>query len=400
MPAHQSKFFSPATALLGRLRLSRKFFLILLVFIIPLAYMSWGVVADKQRQVLFHETQLSGLQRLDDTSSILANLVRLRDLGYASALGFQSSFDEPDAKAEIEQRIKQLATADSNSSRQQLEEVMHLWQELNTGSGEALQSHSLGFQLSLAIHQYRQRLAENYQLLLGTDLASYQLSHVAVDSLAYTVDVTSALRGLGSGIIARGHYTPESFIKISYYAGELDSNLDELARAFAIIGHSHPHLLQRSEQVLSAVRTYLEQTQSRVIEPDAFEISAARHALSGRDVLQSLMRLQQETVATLKQRLEQQIQNQTWQMYEVVGISAAIILLVMYLFSGFYYSMKQGIQQINGTLANIARGNLEQRAEVHSRDEIHTIAENLNHTAGQLTELVKIAYSRQQEGAP
>ena len=84
----------------------------------------------------------------------------------------------------------------------------------------------------------------------------------------------------------------------------------------------------------------------------------------------------------------------TWLKNEIIAISGLIILLVLYLFAGFYYSMKRGIQQINTTLAAMAKGDLNRRALVQGRDEIRAIGDNLNHMARQLADLVHIAYSR------
>jgi len=61
MSHRHSGIFTPATLLIQQLPIARKFFLILLVFTLPMAYLSWKSVAEKQQQIDFHQGQSDGL---------------------------------------------------------------------------------------------------------------------------------------------------------------------------------------------------------------------------------------------------------------------------------------------------------------------------------------------------
>lgn len=392
--SNHSGIFTPATLLLQKLPIARKFFLILLVFTLPMAYLSWKSVIEKQQQIGFHQRQSAGLDTLSRVTTTLMRLLELRDLGYASNLGLQVDTTllasmTPAISSDL-QGFKGLG---SQASQLQLAEVQRLWQAIRVNGDDALALHNHYARLSQALRQYMHSLAEDDYVLLGEDRNSYLLSHIAINSLSYTIDLVSAIQGLGSGIISRGSFTPDSFIKLSYYSGELENNLKRLQRAYASIDTEQARL-EEADNTLAMTSEFLAFTRSKVIDPDSFQVNANAFFHNGKQLLESLKTLQAATTVQLHSRLDGIIESQTWFKNEVIAISALIILVVMYLFAGFYFSMKRGIQQINTTLTAIAKGDLKCRAEVQGQDEIRNIGDNLNHMAGQLADLVQIAYSR------
>jgi len=397
MTSYKSGLFTPATRLLQLMPIASKFFLILLVFIIPLGYLSLNSVEDKQQQLDFYTTQRSGLDMIHRAYLVLPKLMLVRDAEYAAEFGYiDELIDVNQTVSEIESALEGLIGNGSVTTQQQLAEVSRLWQQRLQNRDNALSRHNHYSMINLAMRQYLLRLAEDYDILLGRDLHAYQLSHINIDSMLYTLDLVSALRGLGAGVISRGNFTPDSFIKMSYYAGELEKTLTTVERAYKASDASQMEdsiLYKNSRQVLANSRNFLRVTHLQVIDPDSFDLTARDYYQHATRVFTELQSLHDQTGAALKQRVDTNIDKQQWQKNEIILISALITLLMLYLFAGFYYAMKQGIHQINTTLAAIAKGDFSQRAEARGRDEIRQIADNLNHTADQINKLVKIAYS-------
>ncbi|MDH5361325.1 MAG: HAMP domain-containing protein, partial [Gammaproteobacteria bacterium] len=387
MTSYKSGIFTPATRLLQLMPIASKFFLILLVFIIPLGYLSWNSVEDKQQQLDFYSTQRSGLDMVHRAYLVLPKLMQIRDAEYAAEFGFiDNSIDVNQTVSEIESVLQGLIGNGSVATQQQLSEVSRLWQLRQQNRDSALSQHNHYSMLSLAMRQYLLRLAEDYDILLGRDLHAYQLSHINIDSMLYTLDLVSDLRGLGAGIISRGNFTPDSFIKMSYYAGELEKTLTTVERAYKASDASQMEdsmLYKNAQQVLGNSRNFLQVTHQQVIDPDSFSLTARDYYQQATQVFGELQSLHDQTGAALKHRVDSNIDTQQWQKNEIIFISALITLLMLYLFAGFYYAMKQGIHQINTTLAAIAKGDFSQRAEARGRDEIRQIADNLNNTAEQ-----------------
>jgi methyl-accepting chemotaxis protein len=397
MSENRNGILAPATLLLQSMPIARKFFLILLVFTLPMAYLTWKSVSDKQQQIGFHQKQLEGLEKLGRVDSMLMRILQLRDNGYARKLGLQmNSAEFPALEQEVDHDLDELHGLGSDNTRQQLAVVRQHWNSIRQGRGDALDRHNRYAALSQSVRQYLHSLAEDSYVLLGDDRTSYQLSHLAVDSLGYGIDLVSAMQGLGSGIIARGNFTPNSFIKLSYYTGELDNNLKRLQRAYHSMD-KYPGLDKKASRVLGKVQGFLDYTRNNVIDPDSFTIRARTYFDHAAVLLASIRELHHETMRQLHIRLDNIIRAQNWFKNEIIAISGLIILVMLYLFSGFYVSMKRGIHEINSTLAAIAKGDLHQKADVRGRDEIRTIGDNLNHMAKQLANLVQIAYSRSTE---
>ncbi|MDH5184709.1 MAG: HAMP domain-containing protein [Gammaproteobacteria bacterium] len=398
MPSFKSGIFTPATRLLQLMPIASKFFLILLVFIIPLGYLSLNSVEDKQQQVDFYTTQRSGLDMVHSAYLVLPKLMQLRDAEYAAEFGYiDERIDVSQTVSEIESALEGLIGNGSVTTQQQLAEVSRLWQQSQQNRDNALSRHNHYSMITLTMRQYLLRLAEDYDILLGRDLHAYQLSHINIDSMLYTLDLVSGLRGLGAGVISRGNFTPDSFIKMSYYAGELEKTLTTVERAYKASDASQMEdsmLYKNAQQVLTNSRNFLRVTHLQVIDPDSFTLTARNYYQQATRALTELQSLHDQTGTALKHRVDENITKQKWQKNEIIFISALITLLMLYLFAGFYYAMKQGIHQINTTLAAIAKGDFSQRAEACGRDEIRQIADNLNNTADQINKLVKIAYSK------
>lgn len=389
--------FVPSIWLLQRLPIARKFFLIMLVFTLPMAYLSWNSVMEKNQQIRFHQTQLQGLSILHSAEQAFDNILAIRELAYAESQGFQlTSTDVPQSTTSLDESLKKMNSIGSQASQEQFLEINRLWTTVRAGDDSPLQVHNQYASLSQQYRQYLHSLAEDYYILLGSDISSYQLSHVRVDLIPYAIDLVSAIQGLGSGIIAHGNFTPESFIKLSYYSGELDNTIKRLQRAFSSLNHTTLDPTFTTTK-LKSMREFLRYTHANVIDPDSFQVRARDFFDHGSELLAQLHQLQDATSQTLQNRLAHTRAEQMQFRNEIIFISTAIILVVLYLFAGFYVSMKHGIGEINDTLAYVAKGELGQRAEVHSDDEIRSIAENLNHMTEQLTELVQIAYSKTPE---
>ncbi|MDH5184710.1 MAG: hypothetical protein OEX12_12585 [Gammaproteobacteria bacterium] len=226
MSRNQDGIFSPATKLLQRMPIARKFSLILLIFILPLSYLSWGSITAQSQQIRFYQQQQEGIEQFRHSQLALQQIMWLRDISYAGANGLpiEQGRIKP-AIDQIESAFKQLQGLGSESSQAQLAAVIAQWQALQNQQLEPLPMHGRYSELSLALQQYQLRFAEDYDILLGKDLHAYQLSQLVVSSLMHSTDLVSAMRGLGGGIIARGNFTPDSYIKLSYYAGELERPL-------------------------------------------------------------------------------------------------------------------------------------------------------------------------------
>ena len=125
----KSGIFTPATRLLQRIPNAGKFFLILLVFVVPLAYLSWNSVVEKQQQLAFYQLQQQGLKRFSDAYRMLPRLLAIRDRDYAAEFGFNSNQAELiQFGRDIDNGLAQLTGIGSPTSQQQLAEVSRLWQ--------------------------------------------------------------------------------------------------------------------------------------------------------------------------------------------------------------------------------------------------------------------------------
>ncbi|MBD3671401.1 MAG: methyl-accepting chemotaxis protein [Gammaproteobacteria bacterium] len=384
--------FTPAIKVLQRMAIPRKFSVILLIFLIPLVYLSYNAVIEKKRDIQFFQMQQQGLRALQPVTEALIHLNTIRDEGYAKAHGYvPNSPDTRDSIEKLENAFKQIDSYAEGMALDQLKRAREQLQIAQTSKLEPLQQNIIYSQTAMALRELRLRMAEQYGLTLGRDGMRYQLSRIVVNQLSATTDLISSMRGIGTGIIQRGHFTPDSYIRLSSLADELDGKLSVLHYAYKAALTDSPAIqaeLQHVQAVIEAARRFLDLTHSRVLEPDTILIPPSDYFQQGTRAIDDLDRLYMSTHQALYQLQSMRIEESRWSMFEVIGISLIITLLVVYLFTGFYLSMKQGIEVINHTLERIAQGYLGERASLDSRDEVNAIAQNLNHMAERIATLV------------
>ncbi|MDH5592051.1 MAG: ATP-binding protein, partial [Gammaproteobacteria bacterium] len=94
--------------------------------------------------------------------------------------------------------------------------------------------------------------------------------------------------------------------------------------------------------------------------------------------------LYRSVIPALEQSILTAEKNAKKNLYQVIGASSAIFLLLLYLFLGLYSSVINGFKNILKVLNEYRNGKLDNRININSHDEIFTISQSMNSMAESL----------------
>ena len=244
--------------------------------------------------------------------------------------------------------------------------------------------------LTQALRTLLDRVTDNSNLALDSDLASYHLISAVLVSAPEIITRTAELRGLGTVALKAGQVSHE-------LTGSLHARLAVMAHeknraeiALKKVEESDPvHFKQLLNNAAATTESFINLVKSTFssgfiassIQPDAY-LASANQTLKTQyaqveknlDVLDSMLT---ERQAELRHNL-----------WMTLFITAIGLLSAMYLFVGFYRSMTGGFKILRRHLINISMGDLRARINGQGHDEVAALLKELGFMQQALQQMV------------
>ena len=374
---------SPAIRLMGRLGYLPKFSLIFLLFLIPLGSLGFHLLASTGERLEALERQRQGLVQLGELAEGRRALMEARDLS-AARLHLPALPGDPRAARERLQR----SAAPSG------------WSEgLALGEGEAVMEG-----LAPAVEALTAavgRVAADSGLILADRREAYRLTDLATTRLPALAEALSQLRGYGAVVAGWGRWSPERFVGFQQRHQRLEAALADLRpraeRLFAADAAFRAPLQPLLDELESAVADYLTLARERILEPDRIGVDGIDFFNRGTAALERAARFDDELLARFDAHLAQREAALAAQRNLQLAVSVAVLLLLLYLFAGFYRGVRDSVARLAETADALAAGDLTARTQLTARDELAEVAERFNGMAEQVARLVRGAHASTDE---
>ena len=389
---------TPAIALMNRLSYAMKFCLISVLCFVPLIVAGGMLVSQAWDRVEASRHALGFMQVLRPLNEMVPEAEELRDLDIVA-----SHFGMGDQVAMLEQRssdlrqglidgLKALSFDHLGESAAELsrerDALVAAYQET-----EAASLRSRG-QMSTQAH------VELLALLTFTGVSSglthdyernvRQLMDLVID---HGPQVTSTM-GLGRAI---GGYSLGLGYLNSGASREMERVIEE-ARSLGVSYIQAQTFLQRPElESLRGAAAATVESVNRV--PNIFEeeiILASSYDASWESYFERISKGMAEPnnfsaviLDYLDESLNQRLSEGTGAMLVLIGALAIILVLIIWLYLGFYISTRQTINQLSMVMRMVAAGDMTGRAAVTSRDELGELAGELNSSVERIQGLIR-----------
>jgi methyl-accepting chemotaxis protein len=385
-------FFKPVLTLMNRARYAHKFLLIFAVFMLPYCWLSASKLLDVNATLKQSQHELQGLRTLEQYLPVYR--LALEQAGM-HVIGYARNKD--DAKQEIARRSQAFVSAiaalntsldASPFADMKLEESdpglnMDKKLSLQGLSSQMIEHASSVNDLSANMRE----IAALSKLSQDNNPRIYRNVDLLLNQLLPLYEVLNQTRTYAGYMTAYGFLESSSRSAITNQL----SNLQRYAGGIEAKGNAEAQQLMTAAARVAAeqykreiVDTY---TQSGYFNQNAVEQWLQRYdsyAPQAAQLDHATNLLLEETAGLLQARTDA---NQRELMLWACALLLVIALLV-YLFIGFYLSVRGAIRDLTSATRRMAEGDLRLRVQTAARDELGDLAEDFNDMQARMSELI------------
>jgi len=373
-----------------RLSFRKKFIVLNVLFVIPIAWLMTIYVADNFSSIEFTEKERVGVKFLKDIFPVSNGVAKVRGLTNAYLNGNTA------LKSKIENEINtvnsnfnKLATTENNlteyfTSKTTVASLRKQWDALYTNalSKSAKQNFVLFTDFNELLFRYIAHIADVSNLILDPELDSYYVMDAVVIQSPQLFERLGIARGIGVAVATKKSFTPDEFTQLSGYIHEIklfgDTLSENLSKAYQVSPKLKETLGQYEDNFHKKQQEFILLTQTKLINADSVTIDSTSYFNAGTDAIEEGNALLSAMLPALDGLLEKRIDSREFIFYQTVIVITVISLLVAYLFTSFSNSVLRNINNINSTVDELSNGNFQVSANVTSRDEVGSVADKLN----------------------
>lgn len=397
----------PGVSALEKFSFARKFQLLALLFILPLAYAAWSIGDNYLGKLRVVDDEHSGVLQLQALDRVELVLVRQRNLTArwkATERNREASAETQAAMALLQQSESELDGA-LEGLRQRLQDegvgaqtlaALESLQGLRDGlRAQALAS--VGWwpdaydRFTLALQQLgtlREQITTESGLILDPWLETYLLMQVGTQGAPRLQQQLGVLASVGQGAVAAGQFSLQSRLQLReiraatgesrQQLGKLGERLEsELPKSLAAWNQTYAQSLAGLDQWIAELDQKMYGDGGIQLEPAAFE--------RGMDAAhQQVERLQQATLVALDARLAQYRAKALRALIITLGAFGLLVALALYALVCLQASIRGSSWRITSLAQSLRDGDLRRHVTVHGRDELALIGAALNDAVAQL----------------
>lgn len=393
--------FTPAEAIIGRLSYSNKILLTAAMFMIPLSYLIWLTVSHSQNNISRLASELDGLTYLQSARQLYELIPQHRGLSQGILNGNEA------ARSKLSTVQNKLRTAFEGLRKTDEQ----LGASLDTGSTvaraqrawEALASNGLSLnpeesfarhtQIIMDLYHLMEFVADESGLTVDHDLATALSTRAIIADLLLVAEYAGRTRGLGTGIAAKGSFTPEAFTKLSVNVATLEEHKQELNTKLNHISQLRDDLYlnfaTKANKALSAIDALTDFVKSSMLTPKQIQVESSAVFSTGTATINENYALFDTVLEVIRNDLQSRASSARGALIGALSITAATLLVLAYFSLAFLRVVTQSIRLIDEGTEQIAQGRLATRVQIPARDEMSNIQASVNHMAETVHGLVK-----------
>ncbi|MCK7548098.1 methyl-accepting chemotaxis protein [Marinobacter koreensis] len=397
------KLIKPAIALMNRLPMVYKFGLISILFLLPIGGLSWLVISDLNRSVQTIARGVEGLGQLESVNRLVVASMEYRDY---KAPGIIKDEADITAKAEaaaqrIDTLLKQLSSVPDSLDRSgtwknQVKTVAEAWKTLRANDSyqgnmdpqfkyyqEFVQKVMALPSSMIEISGLGQEAERESQLLLG----------LIEEALPEARQALGRARSYGIFALVEGQVGYALSETLNGIYDQLTNRSSLLAPALSVAQDASPRLVAASDGAIAKVKNSLlavrDVLDTNVITPMRLEMPWQDYDEQINQQMEHFDTLKAAIFSVIRENLQSRLQAETSQRNAIVIALIGILLVVVYLYIGFFVSVRTAINRFTAAARNVAAGDMTTHVLIRNRDELGELTSEFNNMTDRIAELVR-----------
>ena len=393
----------PAIALMNRLSFGMKFSLISVLFFLPMLVTNYYLVRDSYLQFVSTQAALESIDLLDESLTLRRNLEDFVDLTEINAMIGQSG-----QAGDLEARLVKLQGVIGDALQgmaavvrepEQIEEFNTKRDQLIAELGAVQAETSLQGKIALA-----EKLLGSSQVFIKLVAAQAGLSQdrqgsvrqmielVSVDTPKVTA-VLSEGRAVGAYSLAQGFLNSsasttfdELLLELEKLHAEYGLNLQASLNSSA---QARTELASQAASSLETLKTTAVMFEDKVVIADSLDTPWAQFYADVSGAMDQTYQLNHAVLAFLDKQLQVRLEENRTHMVLLVAALVVVFLLIVYLYGGFYVSIRTTLKKLGQVMNQVAAGDMTVSFKAQSQDELGELGQVFNETVSKIHQLIE-----------
>jgi methyl-accepting chemotaxis protein len=389
--------FSPAIALMDRLRYRKKFFFLGSAIAAVMGVLLFSIAVFLKDAIVTADHELAGLAMLKPVNRTVQYLQQHRGLSAGVLSGNEAMKDKRSAvEKEVTNALAETESALADGLREGAEwkKIRAEWDEIK-GQGltwtapESVKRHTQAIDRILL---FMVAIADATEMTLDPAMGTYYMMDTVVAKMPAMLERLGQTRARGTGVLTKKELSPQMRIDIASTLAEMSGTLRAqninlgkvMQHAPALQGSlsaAGGEFTAEAEKVLALVRNDILGERFETPPQEYFNQTTALIDRGYRIMFEVLF-------PRFEQQLQERKQQAQRQLMIDMGLGIGVLLVVGYLGLGTYFSVMNSVAVFSRGAHQLAQGDLTARFDLEGADELHTAAEHFNEMAATLRRLL------------
>jgi methyl-accepting chemotaxis protein len=388
----------PAIALMNRLSFGMKFSLISVLFFLPMLVTNFFLVQESYQQTVSTQTAQQSL-------SLLSDSLKLRRMleDYSAYTDVNSVVGQSGQGGEVDKRLDALHTQITTllqgmASPSRDEELVSAFDterdQLLAGLAAVKAETSLQGKIGLAERVqagnqvFVRLIASQAGLTQDLDSTVRQLVELITVETPKITALLSKGRAVGSNSLSQGYLNSSASTTFDTILLDVERLQGEYAVHLRNVPE-HSSLPGLAEQSLESLKASAVIFEDQVVVADTLETPWMQYFDEVSANIDKTTALQDGILSLLDEQLQERLADNRMQMVLLVVALVAVFLLIVYLYSGFYVSIRSTLKRLGQVMNQVAGGDMTVSIKAHSQDELGELSTLFNQTVRKIRELIE-----------
>ncbi len=383
--------FNPAILLMNRVRYPVKFGVIFIIVMAPLLFLSLNLIASLKTSIATLESQRLGLSYVSAIRQPVEQIQQHRGMTAAYLSGSKEFYQRIMQKRDIiDKKLAELKAVDNRlgakfTSGNVINDLLLQWnnikeKSMNVDTAAAIKMHS---NMVASMLNLMNKIADSSKISMSSAVDSKHISDAIITQLPQVLENMGQARAVASSVAATGKFSNQKiYVRLAVLTNDITHQALELANGLETAINSNKSLTDKLGQQIKdnnvAIKDIHSLLNKDLLNADTISISSEQVFKTATRAISGSYKLYDKLVPMLDKLYLGRINDDNKVLLVTITLVTLVLLLIAYLFFGFYFSVRQSIAQISKATDKLSEGDLTVQVKLDSHDEMSQIAHRFN----------------------